>query len=91
MALLIIVYTFFILLTMVVMVLLGSAGIGFLNTEKLERYVHAVGGFTICIWGWVCCFWVGDVVVVFCSVLTTIVFYAFVGMLNPRIHSLALS
>jgi threonine/homoserine/homoserine lactone efflux protein len=51
MAILIIVYTFFTLLTMVVMVLLGHVGIGFLKTEKLERYVHAVGGFTICVCG----------------------------------------
>jgi sulfite exporter TauE/SafE len=51
MTILIIVYTFFTLLTMVVMVLLGLAGIGFLKTEKLERYVHAIGGFTILLCG----------------------------------------
>lgn len=45
------VYTFFTLATMLVMVILGYYGIGILKTEKLERYIHAVGGLTILICG----------------------------------------
>lgn len=41
------VYTFFTLATMVGMVLLGYYGISFLKTEKLEKYMHAIGGVTI--------------------------------------------
>jgi len=44
---LIVVYTVCTLLTMVVMVILGYYGLAFLKTEKLERYIHAIGGFTI--------------------------------------------
>ena len=51
MVLLIIVYTIVTLLTMVTMVILGYFGIAFLQTEKLERYVHALGGLTIFICG----------------------------------------
>lgn len=47
MLILITLYTLFTLATMVALVLLGSAGIGFLKTEKLARYVHAIGGLTI--------------------------------------------
>jgi sulfite exporter TauE/SafE len=51
MVVLIAVYTFFTLLTMIVMVILGYYGISFLKTEKLERYMHALGGLTIFICG----------------------------------------
>ena len=51
MVLLIIVYTIVTLLTMVTMVILGYFGIAFVQTEKLERYVHALGGLTIFICG----------------------------------------
>ena len=47
MLLLILVYTLFTLLTMVVMVGLGIYGFRFFKTEKLERYMHALGGLTI--------------------------------------------
>jgi hypothetical protein len=33
------------------MVILGYMGIAFVKTEKLERYVHALGGLTIFICG----------------------------------------
>lgn len=45
------VYTLVTLLTMVTMVILGYWGIAFVKTEKLERYVHALGGLTIFICG----------------------------------------
>ncbi|AMR27845.1 hypothetical protein A0257_12600 [Hymenobacter psoromatis] len=45
------VFTFFTLVTMVVMVMLGYYGYAFLKTDKLERYVHALGGGTILICG----------------------------------------
>ncbi len=45
--LLIVVYTIFTLLTMCTMVLIGYFGIAFCKTEKLERYMHALGGFAI--------------------------------------------
>jgi len=51
MLILIIVYTFFTLLTMSAMVVLGYYGIVFLKTDKLERYMHALGGLTIFICG----------------------------------------
>jgi hypothetical protein len=51
MLVLIAVYTFFTLLTMIVMVVLGYYGISFLKTDKLERYMHALGGLTIFICG----------------------------------------
>jgi hypothetical protein len=51
MMLLIIIYTLVTLLTMVTMVILGYMGIAFVKTEKLERYVHALGGLTIFICG----------------------------------------
>jgi sulfite exporter TauE/SafE len=51
MVILIIVYTVFTLLTMLLMVVLGFYGISFLKTEKLERYMHALGGLTIFICG----------------------------------------
>ena len=51
MVLLIAVYTFFTLVTMVAMVLTGYYGLSFLKTERLERYVHALGGLTLFICG----------------------------------------
>jgi hypothetical protein len=51
MLLLIGVYTFCTLLTMIVMVVLGYYGISVIRTEKLERYMHALGGLTIFICG----------------------------------------
>ncbi|MGL6268204.1 MAG: hypothetical protein ACRC2O_09755 [Chitinophagaceae bacterium] len=51
MLILITVYTVFTLLTMLLMVSLGFYGISFLKTEKLERYMHALGGLTIFICG----------------------------------------
>lgn len=51
MSLLIVIYTFFTLVTMVVMVAMGYYGISFLKMEKLERYVHALGGLTLVICG----------------------------------------
>jgi threonine/homoserine/homoserine lactone efflux protein len=51
MCILIVVYTFFTLLTMLTMVLLGYYGISFLKTDKLEKYMHALGGMTILICG----------------------------------------
>lgn len=44
-------YTIFTLVTMIGMVLLGYYGIALLNTEKLERYMHALAGITIFICG----------------------------------------
>jgi sulfite exporter TauE/SafE len=51
MMILIVVYTVFTLAAMLVMVLAGYYGFSFLKTEKLERYVHALGGLTIFICG----------------------------------------
>jgi hypothetical protein len=51
MMLLIIVYTVFTLAAMVFMVGLGYYGFSFLKTEKLEKYVHALGGMTIFLCG----------------------------------------
>ncbi|MCW3108702.1 MAG: hypothetical protein JWQ09_3208 [Segetibacter sp.] len=51
MMLLIIVYTIFTLAAMLLMVVLGYYGFSFLKTEKLEKYVHALGGMTIFICG----------------------------------------
>jgi sulfite exporter TauE/SafE len=51
MLILIIVYTFFTLLTMIGMVILGYFGLALLKTEKLERYMHALGGLTVFICG----------------------------------------
>lgn len=48
---LILVYTIFTLLTMIIMVTLGFFGFAFVKTQKLERYIHAIGGFTIFICG----------------------------------------
>jgi hypothetical protein len=51
MVLLISVYTLFTLLTMIAMVMLGYYSITFLNTQNLERYMHAIGGATIFVCG----------------------------------------
>lgn len=51
MALLIAIYTAVTLLTMLAMVLLGYYGVAFVKTEKLEPYVHSLGGLTIFICG----------------------------------------
>jgi sulfite exporter TauE/SafE len=51
MVLLIFVYTLVTLLTMIMMVFIGYKGISFFNTEKMERYMHALGGFTILLCG----------------------------------------
>ena len=47
MLLLITIYTLITLITMSFMVLLGYFGIGYLKTDKLERYVHVLAGFTL--------------------------------------------
>jgi threonine/homoserine/homoserine lactone efflux protein len=49
--LLIAVYTIFTLATMVFMVVAAYYGLSFLKTEKLERYIHALGGLTLFICG----------------------------------------
>ena len=51
MLILIAVYTLITLLTMLAMVTMGFYGLSFLKTEKLERYMHALGGLTIFICG----------------------------------------
>jgi hypothetical protein len=48
---LILIYTFFTLITMIIMVLSGYYGISFFKTTKLERYMHPLGGLTIFICG----------------------------------------
>lgn len=51
MLLMIAVYTVVTLLTMITIVTLGYTGLGFMNTEKMSRYMHAIGGFTILLCG----------------------------------------
>ena len=51
MMILIIVYTICTLATMILMVVLGYYGFSFLKTEKLERYMHPLGGLTVFICG----------------------------------------
>jgi len=51
MVLLIGVYTFFTLAAMAGMVAAGYYGLSFLRTEKLEKYVHALGGLTLFLCG----------------------------------------
>jgi sulfite exporter TauE/SafE len=48
---LITVFAIFTVLTMLVMVLLGRYGYSFFKTDKLERYVHAIGGAVVTICG----------------------------------------
>ena len=45
------IYTVVTLLTMITMVTLGYKGLAFVKTEKIERYMHAIGGLTIFICG----------------------------------------
>jgi sulfite exporter TauE/SafE len=51
MLLLIVVYTFITLMSMLLMVVAGYYGLHLLKTEKLERYTHALGGLTLLICG----------------------------------------
>ena len=51
MLMLVLVYTIFTLLTMILMVALGYYGISFFKTNRIERYMHALGGATIFICG----------------------------------------
>jgi hypothetical protein len=51
MALLIGVYTACTLAAMVLMVLLGYYGLGFFKLQKLEKYMHALGGLTVLVCG----------------------------------------
>ena len=51
MTVLILVYLTVTLVTMICMVLLGFYGIRIINVQKIERYVHALGGLTILICG----------------------------------------
>jgi hypothetical protein len=51
MLLLIIVYTLVTLFTMIGMVILGYYGLAFFKTDKLEKYMHALGGLTLLICG----------------------------------------
>ena len=51
MALLIIVYTVCTLVTMLVMVVAGFYGMSVVRMTLLERYMHALGGLTLCICG----------------------------------------
>ena len=51
MLILIIVYSFFTLATMLAMVLAGYYGLNFLKLQKLEKYMHAFGGLTVLICG----------------------------------------
>jgi sulfite exporter TauE/SafE len=51
MLLLIAVYTIVTLMTMIVMVIIGYYGAAFIKTDKLEKYMHALGGLTIFICG----------------------------------------
>jgi sulfite exporter TauE/SafE len=51
MIILIAIYTLFTLLTMLLMVILGYYGLSLFKTDKLEKYIHALGGFTLFISG----------------------------------------
>lgn len=51
MAMLIAVYTIITLFAMLMMVLLGYYGFAFVKTERLQRYVHTLGGLTIFVCG----------------------------------------
>ena len=51
MGILIFVYALFTLATMITMVLAGYHGTRFFKTDLLEKYMHAIGGFTIFICG----------------------------------------
>lgn len=45
------VFAIFTVLTMVAMVLMGCCGYSFFKTDKLERYVHAIGGAVVTLCG----------------------------------------
>lgn len=47
MLLMILVYTVITLLTMIAIVSMGYMGLGFINTAKMSRYMHVIGGVTI--------------------------------------------
>ena len=49
--LLIVVFAIMTVLTMLTMVLVGIMGYSFIRTDKLERYVHAIGGFVVAFCG----------------------------------------
>lgn len=51
MLMLITLYTLFTLLTMLLMVVLGYYGLSLFKTNRLEKYIHALGGFTLFISG----------------------------------------
>lgn len=51
MLLLIILYTICTLLMMLILVITGFYGLAFLQMEKLSRYIHVLGGFTIFVCG----------------------------------------
>jgi sulfite exporter TauE/SafE len=51
MMLLIIIYTLCTLIAMITMVVLGYYGLAFIKTDKLEKYMHALGGLTLLICG----------------------------------------
>ena len=51
MIILISVYTLFTLITMLLMVVLGYYGLSLFKTNRLEKYIHAFGGFTLFISG----------------------------------------
>jgi sulfite exporter TauE/SafE len=51
MLLLVVTYTICTLASMLSMVIMGYYGFGFLQTAKLERYMHALGGITILVCG----------------------------------------
>jgi len=59
MTVLVVVYTVCTLATMTLMVTCGFYGFAFLKTQKLERYMHAIGGLTVflCGAGMVCMGW----------------------------------
>ncbi|KAA2238587.1 hypothetical protein F0L74_20400 [Chitinophaga agrisoli] len=49
--LLVVTFMVFTLIAMVVMVMLGYYGYAFFKTDRLERYIHAIGGATVTICG----------------------------------------
>lgn len=51
------VFTLFTILTMLAMVMIGTYGFSYFNTDKLERYVHAIGGFVVTFCGIGMVFW----------------------------------
>lgn len=51
MLLLIFVYTLFTLMAMIAMVTVGYYSLSFIKTEKIEKYMHALGGFTLLVCG----------------------------------------